>query len=108
MREPPSNIIIGAAQTCDLMSARPGSGCRDGAIRWILGSGYHRNGHKQFERGVPPSLIVSLRRRPATEQSLSKFTPGAWLLSRLSWQPGSDDRMPEERGEKSNHNNAKD
>jgi hypothetical protein len=26
----------------------------------------------------------------------------------LSRQPGSDDRMPEERGEKSNHNNAKD
>jgi Protein of unknown function (DUF938) len=28
-----------------------------------------------------PSLIVSLRGRPATERSLSKFTPGAWLLS---------------------------
>ena len=29
-----------------------------------------------------PSLIVSLRGRLATERSLSKFTPGAWLLSR--------------------------
>jgi hypothetical protein len=66
----------------ELGSARPRSGCRDGAIRWILGSGYHRNARKQSERGVSPSLIVSLRGRPASERSLSKFTPGAWLLTR--------------------------
>ena len=44
--------------------------------------GYHRNARKQSERGVSPTLIVSLRGRPASERSLSKFTPGAWLLSR--------------------------
>ena len=65
----------------ELGSARPRSGCRDGAIRWILGSGYHRNARKQSERGVPPNVIVSLRGRSATERSLSKFRPGAWLLS---------------------------
>ena len=47
------------------MSARPRSGCRDGAIRWILGSGYHRNARKQSERSVPPNVIVSLRQRTA-------------------------------------------
>jgi hypothetical protein len=42
-----------------LRSARPRGGCRDGAIQWILGSGYHRNASKQSERGVPPGVIVS-------------------------------------------------
>ena len=54
----------------ELGSARPRSGCRDGAIRWILGSGYHRNARKQSERGVPPNVIVSLRGRPASERPL--------------------------------------
>jgi hypothetical protein len=45
----------------ELGSARPRSGCREGAIRWILGSGYHRNARKQSERGVPQNVIVSLR-----------------------------------------------
>jgi hypothetical protein len=49
----------------ELGSAGPRSGCRDGAIRRILGSGYHRNAGKQFERGVSPNVIVSLRERPA-------------------------------------------
>jgi hypothetical protein len=43
----------------ELGSARTPSGRRDGAICWILGSGYHRNARKQSERGVPASLIVS-------------------------------------------------
>ena len=51
---------------------------------------------------------MSLRVGPASERSLSKFTPGAWLSLGVSRRPGSDDRMSEERSEKSNHNNAKD
>ena len=43
----------------DLGFARPRSGRRDGPIRCILGSGYHRNARKQSERGVPASLIVT-------------------------------------------------
>ena len=66
----------------ELGSARSRSGRRDGAIRRIFSSGYHRNARKQSERGVSPSLIVSLRVGPASERSLSKFTPGAWLLTR--------------------------
>jgi hypothetical protein len=40
-------------------SARSRSGCCDGAIRWILDPGYHRNARKQSERGVPPNVIMS-------------------------------------------------
>ena len=40
----------------DLGSARPRSGRCDSAVRWILGSGYHRNARKQSERGVSPDL----------------------------------------------------
>ena len=54
----------------ELGSTRSRSGRRDGAIRWILRSGYHRNACKQSERGVSESLIVSLRGRPASERSL--------------------------------------
>jgi hypothetical protein len=43
------------------VSARPRSGFRDGAVRWILGSGYHRNARKQSERGVPSDLIETVR-----------------------------------------------
>jgi hypothetical protein len=43
---------------------RPRSGCRDGAIRWILGFGYHRNARKQSERGVSPNVIVSVAHDP--------------------------------------------
>jgi Protein of unknown function (DUF938) len=35
---------------------------RDGAIRWVLRSGYHRNASKQSEHGVPANVIVSLGR----------------------------------------------
>jgi hypothetical protein len=45
----------------DLGPARPRSGCHDGAIFWILGSGYHRNARKQSERGVPPGAIETMR-----------------------------------------------
>jgi hypothetical protein len=62
--------------------AKSRSGRHDGVLRWILGARHHGNARKQSERGVSPSLIVSLRGRPATERSLPKFTPGAWLLSR--------------------------
>jgi hypothetical protein len=47
----------------ELGSARPRSGCRDGAIHWIFGSGYDRNAGKQSKRGVPPKVIVSVHRR---------------------------------------------
>jgi hypothetical protein len=47
----------------ELGSARPRSGCGDGAIRWILGSGHHRNARKQSERSVPPNVTVSVHRR---------------------------------------------
>jgi hypothetical protein len=68
------------------------------------GSGYHRNAGKQSKRGVPPNVIrVVARTGPASERLLSR---GSSLG--LSWQPGSDDRMPEERSEKNNHNNPKD
>ena len=43
----------------ELGSARPRSSFRDGAIQWILGSGYHRNARKQSERGVPSNVIES-------------------------------------------------
>src|SRR3984957_14783311 len=49
-------------------SARPRSGRSDGAIRWILASGYHRDARKQSERGVPPDVIVTVRRRPTGER----------------------------------------
>ena len=57
------------------IATRPGvcetsKSCRDGAIRWFLGPGYHRNARKQSERGVPPNVIVSLRGRPASERPL--------------------------------------
>ena len=45
----------------DLGSARPRSGRSDGAIRWILGSDYHRDARKQSERGVPPDLIETVQ-----------------------------------------------
>jgi Protein of unknown function (DUF938) len=48
----------------DQGSARPRSGRCDGAIRWILGSGYHRNARKQSERCVPPNVIVSVAGDP--------------------------------------------
>jgi hypothetical protein len=51
---PPSSNRSRTSTQPDLGSARPRSGCRDGAIRWILGSGYYRNARKQSERGVPP------------------------------------------------------
>ena len=41
---------------------------REGAIPWILGSGYHRNARNQSERGVPPNVMV----RCASERPLSK------------------------------------
>jgi hypothetical protein len=59
--ERPSIRLEPSRSQPDLGFARPRSGRRDGAIRRILRSGYHRNAHKQFERGVPPSLIVSSR-----------------------------------------------
>jgi hypothetical protein len=55
-----------------------------------------------------PKVIVSWRGRLATEQSLSKFNTGAWLLLSVSRQRGTDDRVPEERTKKSNYNNAED
>jgi hypothetical protein len=68
----------------ELGSARPRSGRRDGTRLRIFGSGYHRNAGKQSKRGVPPNVIrVVARTGPASERLLSKFTPGAWLLSRL-------------------------
>ena len=48
----------------DLGSARPRGGRCDSAIRWILGSGCHRNARKQSERGVPPDVILTARLRP--------------------------------------------
>jgi hypothetical protein len=48
----------------ELGSARPRSGRGDGAIRWVLGSGYHRSARKQSERGVPPNVIVSVAGDP--------------------------------------------
>src|ERR1700722_19316807 len=63
----------------EMGSARSRRGCRDRAIRWILEASYHRNAGKQSERGVPADLIVS-QCAIATERSLSKFTPGAWLV----------------------------
>ncbi len=50
-----------------LGSARPRSGCRDGAIGWILGSGDHRNARKQSERCVQSNMIMSLRGQPAAK-----------------------------------------
>jgi Protein of unknown function (DUF938) len=44
----------------DLGFARPRGGCRDGGIRWIFGSGYHRNAGKQSERSVPSTVIAAL------------------------------------------------
>jgi hypothetical protein len=88
-----------------LGSVRPRSGCRDGANLRIFGSGYHRNARKQSE---PASLIVSRYsdRPPNGRCRYSHRGRGSSLG--VSWQPGSDDRMPEERSEKTNHNNAKD
>jgi hypothetical protein len=106
--EQPSIRPESSRSQSELGSARSRSGRRDGAIRRIFGSGYHRNARKQSERGVSSSLILSLRGRPATERSLPKFTPGGGSSLGVSRQRGSDDRMPEERGERSNHNNAKD
>jgi hypothetical protein len=68
--EPPSIRPKPSQSQPELGSTRSRSGRRDGAIRWILRSGYHRNACKQSERGVPPSLIASLRGRPASERSL--------------------------------------
>jgi Protein of unknown function (DUF938) len=48
----------------ELGSARPRSGRGDGAIRWVLGSGYPRSARKQSERGVPPNVIVSVAGDP--------------------------------------------
>jgi hypothetical protein len=110
-------------------SARPRSGRRDGAIRWFLGSGYHRNARKQSECGVPPKVIVSLCGRPASERpplnrDLPRKIPRGrsrrraidCLRSNASieldlWSsrtPGSDDRVPEERAKTCNHKNPKD
>jgi hypothetical protein len=60
-QRPPNKHSTGAfAIATRTGSTRSRSGCRGGAIRWILGSGYHRNARKQSERGVPPNVIVSL------------------------------------------------
>jgi uncharacterized protein DUF938 len=45
-------------------SATPRSGHRDGTNLRIFGSGYHRNAHEQFERGVPPNVSVSVAGDP--------------------------------------------
>ena len=92
----------------ELGSARPRSGCRDGTNLRIFGSGYHRNARKQSERGVPANLIVSLRGdRPANGRFRNSHRARGSSLS-VSRQRGSDDRMPKERSEKSNHKNPKD
>ena len=71
----------------ELGSARPRSGCRDGAIRRILGSGYHRNARKQSERGVPSNVIVSVAGDPPRLSfSRSPDTCG--------WPRGSQLRVP--------------
>ena len=84
------------------------AGRRDGAIGRILRSRYHRNARKQPQRGVPASLIVSRDsdRPPGDRFRNSHWARGSSLS--VSRQRGSDHRMPEDRGEKSNHNNAKD
>jgi hypothetical protein len=48
-----------------LGSARSGGGRCDNAIRWILGSGCHRNARKQSERCVPLDVILNGRLPPA-------------------------------------------
>ena len=55
-----------------LGSARPRSGCGNGAIRRILRSSHHRNAHEQFERGVPRNVIVSVAGDPPADHSLSR------------------------------------
>jgi Protein of unknown function (DUF938) len=105
----------------ELESARPRSGCRHCAIRWILGSGYHRNARKQSGRSVPPNVIVSLRgRSPANGRLRNRDLPHdcsrgvgaidcpAQMRHRPSQTPGSDDHLPEEHTKTRNHNNAKD
>ena len=54
----------------ELGSARPRSGCRDGANRWMLGSSYHRNARKQSERGVPSNVTVSVAGDPPATLAL--------------------------------------
>ena len=48
----------------ELESSRPPGGCRNGAIRWILGSGYHRNA------GCSAECDRVVARRPASERPL--------------------------------------
>jgi hypothetical protein len=57
----PPGVDEPVARTRGQVSARPRSGCRDGAVRWILGSRYHRNACKESERGVPSDLIETVR-----------------------------------------------
>ena len=54
-----------------LGSTRPRGGCRDGAIGWILGSGYHRNARKQSERGVRPGVIGWRHPTPAASSPVA-------------------------------------
>jgi hypothetical protein len=112
-----------------LGSARPRRGSRDRALRWILGSGYHRNARKQSECSVPPKVIVSLCGRPASERpplnrDLPRKVPRGRTRRRAidclrsnasieldlwsSRTPGSDDRVPEERAKTCDHKNPKD
>jgi hypothetical protein len=81
----------------ELGSARLRSGCRDGAIRRIFGSGYHRNARKQSERRIQPNVIG----RCADDPSTGRFrNSGASALTRTEdsqrrrtvrvWWNGSD------------------
>jgi hypothetical protein len=105
----------------ELESARPRSGRRDGALRRILSSGYRRNAGKQFERSVPPNVIVSLRgRSPANGRFRNRDLPydcsrgvgaidcPAQMRHRPSRTPGGDDGLPEEHTKTRNHDNPKD
>ena len=69
---------------------------------------YRKYRRKQPQRGVPASLIVS---RDSDRPPSDRFRNSHWARGSslsVSRQRGSDHRMPEERGEKSKHNNAKD
>jgi len=86
--EQPSLRPKSSRSQSELGSARTRSGRRDGAIRWILGSGYHRNARKQFERGVPSNVIVSVAGDPRPPVSFSR-SPDT-----CGWPRGSQLRVP--------------
>jgi hypothetical protein len=72
----------------NLGSARPRSGRRDGIDLRIFGSGYHRNAHEQFERGVPSNVIVSVAGDPPAILAFSR-SPDT-----CGWPRGSQLRVP--------------